>query len=51
MAYILLIPENVGVKPGDMVEVSLFYQNKRVSSPIWLEVPKFGEMKVVGVEY
>jgi hypothetical protein len=49
--YALLIPDNVGIEPGDRIEISLYQNGNLVFSSKVLDVPDFGTMKVVNLEY
>jgi len=49
--YALFIPDNVGIEPWDNIYVSLYSKDYPVSSSKFIEVPDFGAMKIVNLEF
>ena len=49
--YALFISDNVGIEPGDNIYTSLYCKDYPVSSSKFIEVPDFGAMKIVNLEF
>jgi len=49
--YTIIIPQDGAVNSGEMLKVVLFHEGRRVSTTRRLEVPVFGQMRVVNLEF
>ncbi len=49
--FSLLIPNNMGIRSGDPIEINLYQNERPVSLANWVNVPDFGSMKIVHLRY
>ena len=49
--FSLLIPNDMGIRTGDPIEINLYQNERSVSSANWVNVPDFGSMKIVHLRY
>jgi len=49
--YKLVIPEGKGINSGDIIAVRLCYQGKSISTVQEVQVPEFGYVSIVNLQY